>query len=453
MKRGVILVIGLAVFIGLIVLIFVLARGQKSSTATSTNLSVWMPYDETKTYQTISQDFLKANPGVQLNFKYVEAKDAKDYEAKVVDALANGNGPDIWLIRNDWIPKHVDKSLPAFTADSKTDPITLLKQRIMPSVIDANTYNGKLYGVPLAGDALAIIYNEDFYNRYYDQANDEQKAVLKKLASSWEELKIQTAGISRSNGATVTRSAIALGTTENTFAPADVVGAFLVQSGSTVLTSDQKNINFNLAVYKNGSPTFPSTDALDYYTSFARPGQSNYSWSTSMGDPVDAFLNQKTGALIGYYSTLKQIMEKKPGFVVKVSPLVQKDPKADRVDYGVTWSHIVNKDTANPNLAWSYLSYLGSQNVLNSYTNLTGKVSIVAPGSPLTFSDVWVDASQGKDIYRTELQTMKSLPKPEWQQTDEILQDMIKQVVDSGQTSQNSVDTAAERFKKAFLGL
>lgn len=448
MRRGVIVLIGVLVVVGVILLILNLRASSRPKRPTETTLSVWLPFDEVKTYQAISSAFLKDQPNIKLDVKYIEAKDAKEYEAKVVDELANGRGPDIWLVRNDWIPKHAAKSLPAYSTNKEVDPIVSAKSRLLEKVVDANTYQGKLYGIPLFGDTLAVIYNADFYTVNAAGTTGEQREALSRLAKTWVDLKLQVAGIARSSGNIVSRSAIALGTAENTFAPVDVFGALLNQSGATILTEDQKAINFNLSVFKDGVAAQPATEALSYFTSFATPGQPNFSWTNTMGDPVEAFLNQKTGALIGYYSTLQLILGKKPSFKVKVAPMVQKTElkQTERVDYGITWSHIVNKDSANGAVAWSYLASLISSPILREYTLRTGKISTVR-SNPVSLETVLVDANEAGKTFAAQLQTMRSFVKPEWQQIDEILQDTIKLVTNSAQASQTSVDTAAERLK------
>ena len=239
-----------------------------------------------------------------------------------------------------------------------------------------------------------------------------------------------------------------IGPSDNSFAPADVLGALLAQNGSTILTADRKNIALNLAIYVNGQPTFPTTDALSVYTSFATPGQPNYSWSTTMGDPVDAFVSQKTGAIIGYYSTLQEIIKRKVGFTVRVGPLPQKNEDVkERIDYGITWSHLVNKNSPYGGLAWSYLSSLFGEDNPEVYAKATNHLSVADFSSPTELDADIVNLEDAAKLFEVQMQTIAKLEKPEWQGIDEIFQDMIKQVVNLQQSPQNSVDSAAERLK------
>lgn len=449
-QRGVLIIAGSAFLLMLVVVVILLVR-SRGNTSSSTTLTIWSPFDEQKTYDQISQDFLSKTPNVTINFKYISAKDSQDYEAKVVNAIANGQGPDIWLVRSDWIPKHVDKSTPStWVAVKGQDSLAQAKAKLISSVVDLNTYNGKLYGVPLSADSLAIIYNQDYYNAIYAKATDAQKAILSPTPKSWEDLKAQTALASTVKGDAVTSSGLALGNT-SILAPSDVLTAFLTQSGVGILSDDSKNVTFNVAKYVNGLPTFPATEALSFFTSFSTPGQPNYSWNSTT-DSESAFLAGKTGAIIGYWSTLKDIVNQKPSFKMLVAALPQKtvSESSTRVDYGITWSHIVNSKSSNQTLAWNYLSYLMERSVQASYASATGKIPVFTEESLCANAldrSAESDSDAAKSIFTCQLYSAGNFIKPEWQQVDEILQDAITQVVYSKQTAQNSVDTAAERLK------
>lgn len=456
MKRGVWIGIGAGVVI-IIAIVLIVLGNNKAAAPTKSTLSIWSPFDEGKTFQTLSAKFLAAHPTVTLDFKYVQATDAKDYEAQVVNAIAGGHGPDIWLLRNDWLPKHTDKLKPATdTTGSAAGAVTLVKKDIIPNLVDQNTVNGALYAMPLQADALAVMYNQTLYNTLTANLPTDQTKIAQIVPASWDDLKKQANLISQSKNGVVTRSGIALGTASNTFASADVLSAFLTQSGVTsVLSADGKSVTFNLPKIVGGATTLPATNALSFYASFASPGQANFSWTENLGDPINAFLNQKTGALIGYYSTLQTILSKNPSFSVTVLPLVQPSltTGTPRVDYGVTWSGAVSKTSPQTALAWNYLSYLGTSTVLQQYATTANRLDISNSGATtIALQSQLISASGAATLYQKELSTIQSLAAPEWQFRDQVLTDTINLVIDSAQSAQTAVDSAAARFKTQFLG-
>lgn len=438
MSRLLLIVFGGVVSLAIIIIVVLLLR-SRPNTETIT-LTIWSPFDEGKIYEEMSQPFLlKERTNLKLEFRYIEAKDAKDYEAKVVDAIASGHGPDIWLTRFDWLPKHVSKSIPAIPARKSDNPIEIAKSFLLPAVVDLNIYNGKLYGVPLFADSLALIYNNDFYSRIYNELPGEQQKILDKEPTSWETLKAQASLISRSRSGALSRSAIALGTSNNTIAATDVLAALLIQNKIKILSDDGKDVVFNLAVFINNQPHFPAAETLDFYTSFARPDQPNYSWSPFSGDPLEKFLASEVGSITGYLSTLKQVRAANPSFKIQVFPFPQKDP--DSPIYFISgWTHLVNAQSKQSSLAWAYLSYLMEVETQNFYSQKTGRLSTSLKQLP--------PSDSAERVFQNQLKTGSHLTKPEWQIVDESLQDAVNLVIRDNQTAQTVVDTIAQRFKQ-----
>lgn len=442
MKRAAVIIIAVAVvIIGIVALVL-----NRKPEIKQTKLVVWSPFDEAEIYQELSSDFLQTNPGVTLEFKKISAKDASDYEAKVVNAIADGDGPDIWLSRFDWLPKHLAKSQP-YPSVKNADSVAEFSQVFVPAIIELNVFDGKLYGLPFSADSLAFIYNRDFYLKAWRELNEASRVALEKPARSWDELKTQMALTSQRQGSNLSRSAIALGTAENTFAAVDVLSAFLVQAGARIVSEDGQSIIFNLSGLDSANPNrTPSTEALDFYTSFARSSSSNYSWNTGLGDPIEAFLAGRTGGLIGYYSTLREILKKSPSFELALAPLPQRLPEGPRIDFAAGWTHLVNRDSANQALAWRYLSALANRSLINRYAKVTSKISPL--DNQIEVSARRYDVSEAEELFAAQLNSAKNLIKPEWQTVDAIFQDAIKQVVNSGISSQNAVDSAALRLKE-----
>jgi ABC-type glycerol-3-phosphate transport system substrate-binding protein len=448
MKRGVLfLIIGVVVVVT--VLLILIFNANKQVAPSEKTLVVWSPFSEEETYQKISARFLESNPTVKIEFKYIDAKDAKEYEATVVNEIADGNGPDIWLVRSDWIPKHAAKSTPLEPANKEDNPIANAKGYIEPALVDLNTVDGKLYGIPMSADSLALIYNSSLYGELAQKLDDEEYDALIKAPQTWADVVAQSALVTQKNGSAVSRSGLATGTIGSTIAPVDVLSALLLQHGSSILTEDKKEVAFNLAQVKSDQTLFPATNALNFYTSFSRAAETNYSWAENSGDPIEAFVAQKATALIGYYSTVQAIEKANPSFRYDIAPLPQLSTEGSRTDFAVTWSHIVSANSSNSALAWSYIRYLAAQETQFDYGQATNKLPVSNVGRNADLSGgVAQRPSTSKSIFTKQFRNAKQLYKPEWQKADEILQDAVTQVVSLGQAPQTSVDSAAQRFKE-----
>lgn len=456
MKRGLVFALIGVVVLAIIVVLVVALTGSKTSTTTDNTLTIWSPFDEGDIYKQISEEYLTDNPTVKLSFKYIPATDAKDYESKVVDAIAGGVGPDIWLIRTDWLAKHQSKLIPStkYISLSKTKQTEAEAAQTYfgANIANQNIRDGALFGFPLAVDSLALFINTKVVNDTINALSENNSAEAEKLNSSpitWDELttwsRMMTKKDSRGN---ISVAGLSLGTTGNTYAPVDTYLGMLAQLGGSLFTDDQKGVGLHLVKVIDGKNQTPGLQALSTFSSFARAGDPNYSWNATMGDPVSAFVNNKLAMMLGYSTLSKDIQRAKKDFdTVKIVPLPQvSDPAITnkRVDAANYWTHVVSKVSNKPATAWAYLQTLGGTGS-QKYAQLTGKPSFTQA------RDVSIKLSTTSlgdtDLFAQQASFALSVYKPDWQTSDEIIQDMLNQALISGQSLQSAVDSAAERLK------
>ena len=84
---------------------------NNSATNYEVRLEVWGLFDDSDVMAKAIAEYEKRNPRVkEIVYKKLTVD---SYENDLMDALATGNGPDIFLIHNTWLPKHADKLAPA----------------------------------------------------------------------------------------------------------------------------------------------------------------------------------------------------------------------------------------------------------------------------------------------------------------------------------------------------
>jgi len=455
MRRGIVFgLIGVVVLAIVIFLVVALSGGNKK--AVDNTLTIWSPFDEADTFNKISEQFLTDNPAIKLSYKYVQATDAKDYEARVVDAIANGNGPDIWLIRTDWLAKHQAKLVPSTSyvtwSKGKSDEAAAAEDFFGKAIADQNIRGGHLYGFPLSVDSLALYINTKVLADAAGALSLSGSADVDKLAdapATWTDVvtwdHLLTKKDSKGN---ITTAGIALGTTGNTYAPVDVFNAMLSQYGGSLFTDDEKSVALHLAKVVNGQSQTPGAQALTLFSSFAKPADPNYSWNATLGDPVNAFVDNKLAMMIGYSSLSQGIHKANKDFdAVKIVPLPQVDDPAvtgKRIDAANYWTLAVSKFSNKPATAWDYLKALGAAG-FQKYGALTGKPSLAqVQDAPVKLTP----GSLGEtDLFAQQVSFAPAVFKPEWQATDQIVQDMLNQALLANQTPQAAVDSAAERLK------
>lgn len=455
MKRGVLLIIGLVFLVVFGVLVFLVARSGNKQANQNPVLKIWAPYDEKKTYDEITKLFTSENPTVSVEFKYIAAADAKEYEAKVVDAIASGTGPDVWLIRTDWLPKHAPKltTMPAglgWEIEKGLSELDGLAQIFSPAIVKQNSFQGAIYGFPLAVDSLALYVNEDKFESIKDgleDANATGLEVLDDYPQTWADLEAWVRILTKKNRSTITQPAIALGTLSNTYAALDVYTAMLTQFGGVIYNTPTE-VGLHLAL---GDGTVPAVRAAELFTSFSNPNHPNYTWNETLGDPVKKFAADELPLLIGYSSLESQFLRLDSEISnVTVVPLPQFNkivlPTDERTDFAAYWTHVVPKASPNQQLAWELIRFLVNEESQELYAEKTLKASYLGVNQNES-SKIDETSFNQSSVFPRQVFNAPVILKSEWQFVDETLQTMLQAVRNGTLGAQAAVDTAAQTLK------
>ena len=124
------------------------------------DLEFWGVFDKSDIYQSVIDQFQNIHQGVSINYRQF---DPQSYENELINALAAGQGPDIFMIHNSWLPKHYDKISPL---PSEKLNIAVYGDQLFPKVVKTDfTANDVIYALPLSIDTLALIYNKDIFDQ------------------------------------------------------------------------------------------------------------------------------------------------------------------------------------------------------------------------------------------------------------------------------------------------
>ncbi len=136
-----------------------MALGLGFSTASAAKLTIWSdlkgPEMEWFTAQTKAFEKTKAANGDTFDIVFVDLGESRD---KFIQSAPKGEGPDLI----ETIPHD---QLGQFAVAGVIEPMNSYinsknKLELAESAIDAFSYNGKLFGVPMWGEAVAVVYNK-----------------------------------------------------------------------------------------------------------------------------------------------------------------------------------------------------------------------------------------------------------------------------------------------------
>jgi ABC-type glycerol-3-phosphate transport system substrate-binding protein len=285
-----------------------------------------------------------------LSLSYVEKK-PELLQRDLVNALASGKGPDVFMIPPGQVAENIDR---LYVIPYDSYPKSTFTKNFVDISEQLLTDQGIL-GIPLFINPMIMFYNRDLFTSAFETAPP----------TTWDDLDRVTPLITKKNDAgVITQSAVALGTANNITHTKDILSLRLLQKNNPIVTF--KDLNWVTTLGEN-TDLF---DVFNWYTAHAQKENPLYSWNQSLPKDVDYFTAGKLGVYFGYPTEIESIRKKNPNlnFAVTMIPQVSKDSK--KVVYGELYSIGVSKISKNLPNAVAVASILASaENVPQYLTN------------------------------------------------------------------------------------
>ena len=404
----------------LLVILGVIPGLKKNSPGGSSTAEIELEFwgiDKENAFSSLISDYQASNPGVAINYVQV---DPDDYEEKLIDALASRRGPDVLMIKHNWIPKHFEKLYPMPTASLS---VKELKEAFVDVVADDMVYQQKIWGLPLWIDTLALYYNKDIFN----------SAGIAVPPTTWQEFQNISRSLTEKNvNGEIQKAGAAIGTSSNINNSADILSLLMLQTGSTITNS-------------NGSATFSDAlgkQAVNFYTSFANPASLYYCWNNSLPESITAFAQGKVAMLLGYNSDKALIEAKNPYLNYSVTAMPQSVKSPDVVkNYADYWALAVSANSQNTTSAWNFIFYLVNNQQAKQYLASTGK----APALRILTSEMQKDEKIG--VFAKQALSAKTWLQNNPENNSAVLKNMIESIVRGYLTLDNAISQAANQIK------
>jgi multiple sugar transport system substrate-binding protein len=414
MSRRQILIFGGLVAVAVIAILIltgVIPGLRPTSERQGVALEVWGVFDDIRAFEAAFAAYSQLRPNVELRYRQFSPE---TYETDLLNALAAGRGPDIFMFHNTWLPKHGAKIVPA-----PADRLPLAEfQSLFPRVIEQDfAPDGRIYALPLYLDTLALLYNKDIF--------DNKGLALP--PKTWAETiqysnKIKTLG---KNGV-ISRAGMAIGGSAKSINRAsDLLAASMLQSGVEMVNRD-----FSRATFAREGER-----ALAFYTQFANPKNSNYTWNDSLHYSLDAFAEGSVGMIFNYAYNLKTIREKNPFLRVGVAEMPQPSSNS-RVDYPNYQGLAVASAGPTPEYAWDFVLFMTTRpEGIRGYLDSTKH-----PPALRALIDPLTNSPDERGVFARQALTARS-----WPQIDNIVVDRaFSEMIESVNTGRADTRRAAE---------
>ncbi len=380
---------------------FRILPGRNAPAPSKLTLSFWGFDDDELVLRKVIQNFQKKYPYITVEYTQI---DAQNYEETLVNKIAEGTGPDIFMLPSTSIVKNRDKIYPLpqeSVAISARDFNSTFVDGMYQDLVGSD---GTIYGLPLFIDTPVLFYNKDILNA----------AGIAQIPTNWEDVIAASHQLTQKNAVgQIIKSGIALGTSRTVDNSFEILSSLMLQEGDSIVQRSPLTV-----ILGDGG-----LRALTFYTSFANPASPNYSWSDRMPPSLIAFTQNTSAFVIGFQSDIKRIRAGNPHLNFGIAPFPQKKQTTFPIVGGKYFFPTVLKFSKNPVEAWQFVSYLTSQEGATSYFENTGRPPVRRDMLSLKAPTPELDA-----FYRQAL-IAKMWPIPNEKSTRSLFQEAIDSVV------------------------
>ncbi|MDO8659876.1 MAG: extracellular solute-binding protein [Candidatus Parcubacteria bacterium] len=407
-------IIGLLVFSGTIPL------GNSSATQGQGTVVLWGTTSSSRLSPLI-EEFNIANPTFVL--QYVQ-KSAGTIDQDLLEALASGVGPDMILLPDNLAFRYANK---LFTIPYTSYPAATFKSSFAGAGEVFLTSRGIL-AFPISIDPLVM-----YYNRSILDANS-----IVYPPAFWDDLVNLVPVLTKKDSTNkIIKSTIAFGHFVNVTHAKDILSALFMQTGNPIVSEQNGTFISNLS---SSNRQYNVSPFLKFYTDFANPNNSIYSWNRSFPSSSNAFSREDLAFYFGFASELSSLVNRNPNQDFAVAPF----PQVLNSNFKLTLSHTTGvailASSRNFNTAFIAASLLATGDFAKKFAALEGvapaRRDLLSSAPPDSFSPVFYNSA----FYA------KSWLDPSPKNTDDIFRTMVDSVLSNTLNVQSAVSDANNKL-------
>jgi len=385
---------------------------------------VWGTVDESTMQYLL--DSLRSVDGSLSDTSYVK-KDVATYRTELVNAMAAGTGPDVFIVSQE--------DLGAFQDKIATIPYSAVSQQTyLASYIDEGqlflTSQGAL-ALPFLVDPLVMYWNKDIF----------ASAGLSSPPQYWSDVITQTPSLTKLDGSSnITRAAVAMGAWSNISNAKELLSALFMQAGDYITTRANDRLVSIIGSTPAGAAEPPGESALRFYTEFSDPSKTTYSWNRSLKNAADAFTGGQLAMYFGFASEYQSLVARNPNLQIGVALLPQLKGSSLQVTYGSILGLAVSRTSRNlagAGLVAQKLTSATASGVLMTQTSLPPVRRDVATNT---------SASAAAAVFKQSSLISRGWTDPDPVATDAIFKTMIDSTVSGESDPSQAVSEAAQAF-------
>ena len=372
-------------------------------------------------------DSLRSADKSLQDVSYVE-KGAGSYESTLLNAMASGAAPDLFLVTQEQLGAFSDKII--------TIPYgTVSQSQFTSSFVDEGqlflTPQGSL-ALPFMIDPLVMYWNRDLFG----------SAGIASAPVYWNDfLTLAPKMYSANSSQNITRSAVALGAWSNVAHAKEILSTLFMQAGEPITG---RNAQGALMPVFGNTPSNtsgnPAESALRFYTEFGNPSKTTYSWNRSLPQSHNAFAGGTLAVYFGFASEYGALSEQNPNLRFAVAQMPQLQGGGAQLTYGRLTGLAIPRSARNVQ---------GAAVVAQKLTGATAAGIMAAQsGLPSARRDVPQNttANAAADVFARSALVARGWVDPSSTATDAVFKTMIESVISGASEPAQAVSEAAQEF-------
>ena len=423
-------IFGFALVIGLLVFGGILPGFRAPQGGSGGTLVLWgtLPKDK------VDIILADVNKQYETSFKLVYvAKDPALFNADLVEALATGQGPDIFFFTHESMATNANKaSLVPYASYSAR----VFADTFVSGASIFQTSKG-LMAVPFYVDPLVMYYNKDLLTN----------ADLPEVPTNWPAMLIANKALVKIDPqGNIGQSAVSFGEFANNKNAKEVLSLLILQSGNPIVgldASDKPQVSLGQNSVSNGLA--PARSAVDFFTQFANPAKTVYTWNRSLPEASTAFINGTLAFYFGFGSETTSLATRNPHLFFDLAPVPQRNEAGTRrLTFGRFTGLAISVQSQKTAFAWQAVQILTG----SAYA---GRFASLAQASPVRRDLLTIGDSDPRRavIIKSGLIASAWLdPNPV--ATKKIFSDMISSIMTGLADSGQAINTAASELSNLF---
>jgi ABC-type glycerol-3-phosphate transport system substrate-binding protein len=371
--------------------------------------------------------FNKANPSFVVKY---EQKSADTFDQDLLEALAEGKGPDIFFLPDNLAYHYSNK---IFTIPYASFSLAAFNETFAGAGDVFLTDQGIL-AFPMTIDPLMMYYNRSMLD----------SGGIVYPPATWDDLTNMAPILTqKDNSGTITTSAVALGQYSNIASAKDILATLFMQAGNPIIQNVSGTFNSTLgSQVGSGDPS----SVLKFYTSFADPSQPNYSWNASFPSSDNAFSNENLAIYFGFASELQSLINKNPNQDIAVAPMPQIKNSSFKLTGARVTGLAISSFSKNFNTAFTAANLLSTGDFASAVAAATGTVparkSLLVSARP---TDAFTPYFYSSALFA------RSWLDPSTSDTDNIFSGMVNTVLSGNMSAGDAIKDANSKMSLLLL--